>query len=380
MFENLDFSELRLGEVGLLLDPGCPQAQEARASEFLISLQRRLPVKRIPCADEKLQGYAVMRRPLLYGGEAFVCARAYGYPSIGAAAKFMLDTLLKIDEENPPRFTVFKNYVNYDHSPSSVSDENQYSRGYPAPSTPRKSSSLIFEAEDNESFEIKGAECAECAGSSPFKWLNKPAPQKRREEESRREESMAESRLVEAAEDARREMVDRIAAIVLDYVTRFHTMPELGELETAVKGKIVLRQEGFSPVVVNGDLRVVLPDYNEMELPLRPLPRAVYLLFLRHPEGIVLKDIASFRDELEQIYAIVMPGRDEKIARASIRELTTPGNDLLRQKISVINRIVKSRILNSSLAFVYQITGQRGNPYGIHLDSSLVHLPAALRF
>lgn len=74
----MDFTELRLCEVGLMLDPFRGKEQEALVSEFMMSFGMRMPVKSIPCDDSALQGGAVMRRPLLSCKEAFVCARSYG--------------------------------------------------------------------------------------------------------------------------------------------------------------------------------------------------------------------------------------------------------------------------------------------------------------
>ena len=36
-----------------------------------------------------------------------------------------------------------------------------------------------------------------------------------------------------------------------------------------------------------------------------PIVKAVYFLFLRHPEGILFKELIDYRDELDMIYRSV---------------------------------------------------------------------------
>jgi hypothetical protein len=39
-----------------------------------------------------------------------------------------------------------------------------------------------------------------------------------------------------------------------------------------------------------------------MEIKMEPLTKAVYLLFLNHPEGILFKHLPDYRQELANIY------------------------------------------------------------------------------
>lgn len=52
----MDFTELRLCEVGLMLDPFRGKEQEVLVPEFMMSFGMRMPVKRIQCDDSALQG------------------------------------------------------------------------------------------------------------------------------------------------------------------------------------------------------------------------------------------------------------------------------------------------------------------------------------
>lgn len=180
-------------------------------------------------------------------------------------------------------------------------------------------------------------------------------------------------------DEQRKEWIDRLSALVLEYVAIHHELPPMQKVEEILRGKIAVTPNGLSPVNVSGDLRVFLPAYNEIELRFAPLPRALYILFLKHPEGIVLKQIAEYRDELDEIYSMVMPGRDERMARAMICDLTTPGSDSLRQKLSQIKACVMRYIVDRERAERYCVSGERGKPYGVDIPAGLIHLPAVLR-
>ncbi len=58
----------------------------------------------------------------------------------------------------------------------------------------------------------------------------------------------------------------------------------------------------LSRLVIDKEYRIGLPDYNNLEIKMTPLHKALYLLFLRHPEGILLKYMPDYKQELTTIY------------------------------------------------------------------------------
>ena len=82
--------------------------------------------------------------------------------------------------------------------------------------------------------------------------------------------------------------------------------------------------------------------------------------------------------ELEDIYSIVMPGRDEEKAREAIDNLLDPLSNTLNEYISKIKRCFKLCIIDEELASNYIISGKRGESYRIALDPSLIILPHAV--
>ena len=58
----------------------------------------------------------------------------------------------------------------------------------------------------------------------------------------------------------------------------------------------------LSPLVITEDYRFLLPDYGNREVLLSPIHKALYLLFLNHPEGIEFKNLVDHREELFALY------------------------------------------------------------------------------
>ena len=107
--------------------------------------------------------------------------------------------------------------------------------------------------------------------------------------------------------------------------------------------------------------------------------KAIYILFLLHPQGIVLKQFGDLRGELEQVYGIVMPNRNEALARESIDNLCSPLSNTLNEYIAKIKRSFRRYVLNDRLLQQYVIAGHRGQPYRVTLPPEQVTLPAVFR-
>lgn len=130
--------------------------------------------------------------------------------------------------------------------------------------------------------------------------------------------------------------------------------------------------------------RLVVPRYGNIMLEdfgcglnLRPLPRAVLVLFLRHPEGIVLKDRKNYFDELKGIYGLVCRKENNNKIAEHCERLLDVADGSMDEKITIVNSIFKKN-LTVALAEKYQILGKRGGVKSIQLDRSLVKLPEEL--
>ena len=125
-------------------------------------------------------------------------------------------------------------------------------------------------------------------------------------------------------------------------------------------------EELFPQLVVTEDYRVVLADGADTEVKMEPLVKAVYLLFLSHPEGIVLKCLPDYRKELTQLYLLLRPyGMTDRVMQ-SIEDVTTPTLNSINEKCARIRKEFAG-LLPKSVARYYSISGKRGEAKKIDL-------------
>ena len=125
-------------------------------------------------------------------------------------------------------------------------------------------------------------------------------------------------------------------------------------------------EELFPQLVVTEDYKVVLAGEQPVEVEMEPLVKAIYLLFLSHPEGIVLKYLPDYREELTSIYLLLRPaGMTDKVKK-SIMDVTNPTHNSINEKCARIRKIF-SGVLPKSVARYYAISGKRGEAKKIDL-------------
>ena len=110
-------------------------------------------------------------------------------------------------------------------------------------------------------------------------------------------------------------------------------VPLLEELRIeAAKGKL-------SRLVITKDYRFILADYNNKEVELQPVHKAVYLLFLAHPEGIEFKRLADYREELTRYYMATAKMMDKEKIIESVDHLVNPLDNAINEKCSRIKKV-----------------------------------------
>ena len=105
---------------------------------------------------------------------------------------------------------------------------------------------------------------------------------------------------------------------------------ELLRLEAA-KGRL-------SRLVITKNYRFILEDYHR-EVELQPVHKAVYLLFLAHPEGIEFKFLSKYRQELKDYYLRVAPNIDCQKLEESLDHLVNPLDNAINEKCSRIKKV-----------------------------------------
>lgn len=127
----------------------------------------------------------------------------------------------------------------------------------------------------------------------------------------------------------------------------------------------------LSRLVIDVDFRIWLPDYDNKEIKMTPLPKALYLLFLRYPEGISLKYISDYKLELTNIYKQVSNRINYADIIDSIERICTPTDNSINEKLSRI-RDAFVRKIDEEYAQFYYVSGKRGQARRIEVDRNLV--------
>ena len=103
----------------------------------------------------------------------------------------------------------------------------------------------------------------------------------------------------------------------------------------AAKGKL-------SRLLITKDYRFILMDYANREMELTPVHKAVYMLFLNHPEGIEFKQLADYREELLGYYMRTARMMDKQVIEESVDKLINPLNNSINEKCSRIKNVFLS--------------------------------------
>ena len=135
--------------------------------------------------------------------------------------------------------------------------------------------------------------------------------------------------------------------------------------------ELVEERPTLSRLVVDKDYRIFLPNYNNTEITMQPLPKAVFFLFLQHPEGIPFKHLNNYFPELLEIYKHVGNREIEENILHSIGDITDPTKNSINEKCSRIREAFLKHF-DAAYAQYYYITGKRGEPKKITLPRELV--------
>lgn len=112
---------------------------------------------------------------------------------------------------------------------------------------------------------------------------------------------------------------------------------------------------------------------NNQILHFEPLQKALYILFLKYPDGIILSHLTDYKNTLLDIYLSISHYENTTSMAASINRLCNPLENSLNEKISRINRTIYDFFY--PLGFdhnSYRIIGKKGEPKMIMAAKDLV--------
>ena len=120
--------------------------------------------------------------------------------------------------------------------------------------------------------------------------------------------------------------------------------------------RIEAAKSRLSRLLITKDYRIILVDYDNKEVEMTPVHKAVYLLFLNHPEGIEFKKLSEYRAELLQYYMATAKLMDKQTIAESVDMLVDPLNNSINEKCSRIKSIFLN-IMDLYTANYYIISG-----------------------
>ena len=142
-------------------------------------------------------------------------------------------------------------------------------------------------------------------------------------------------------------------------------------IDELILQQIVAKPQVVSRMIITRDYRIILPDYNDMEIEMTPLVKAVYFLFLLHPEGIVFKYLIDYRNELKKIYRVIKGEKLNDKMKQSIEDITDPTKNSINEKCARIREAFVTRF-DERLAVNYIVSGNRGESKRIPLNRDFV--------
>lgn len=160
---------------------------------------------------------------------------------------------------------------------------------------------------------------------------------------------------------------------MLDQMEAAELLSLMRQIQVRLQTLGVEEKTGMKPrkLFIDAHYIIRFDDPSGMELPLRPLVKSLFILFLKHPEGIILKQRDEYRQELEDIYGVIAPSVSLEDVRKRIRRIVDLADNSFSEKASVLNARLES-LLGREQAVNYKITGANGHPRCIPLDPLLV--------
>ena len=133
-------------------------------------------------------------------------------------------------------------------------------------------------------------------------------------------------------------------------------------------------ENSVSPIHFDSKFNIILPLYPQIAIKLAPLPKALFILFLLHPEGILLKHIQDYEQELFNIYCAVSGRRNPSVVKRVFKAITDPSGNPLQKNISIIRKSFTSKLCYD-IARNYIPAHNRCNAHSIPIESSMVFIP-----
>ena len=126
----------------------------------------------------------------------------------------------------------------------------------------------------------------------------------------------------------------------------------------------------LSRVLITKRFRILLPDYDK-EIKMGPLPKTLFLFFLKHDREFMFSELMDHKEELLRIYEKVSNRDDKGKMWESIERLTDPLDNSICEKCTAVRNAFLEEVAYE-ISRNYFIEGKQGEPKRIHLNRHLV--------
>ena len=126
----------------------------------------------------------------------------------------------------------------------------------------------------------------------------------------------------------------------------------------------------LSTLRITRQFKILLVDYDK-EIKLGPLPKTVFLFYLRHPEGVMFSYLQDHVEELWHIYSHLSVNDDINKMKESVASLADPLSNSICEKCAAIKKAFILQV-KDELAKNSYVCGIQGGKKRIALDRNLV--------
>lgn len=137
-----------------------------------------------------------------------------------------------------------------------------------------------------------------------------------------------------------------------------------------LRQRLLNDEHPISCLVIDNDFRLLLPDFpggiKEVKMPV--LSKVIYMLYLRHPEGIAFKNLYDYKEEMYNLYREISR---RKVDIRSIEDLVDATSNSLNEKVSRIHAAFM-KLMTENEAEQYLLSGKKGEIRRIRLPEDFI--------
>lgn len=127
----------------------------------------------------------------------------------------------------------------------------------------------------------------------------------------------------------------------------------------------------LSRLTITTSNRLFLTDFDNREVKMDDLTKALYYFYLRHPEGAPLKELYEHEDEILKYYSSITGRDDLDGIRRSVKELLDPYGNGRNVCLSRIKKAFREAAGDTAACFYY-VDGKYGEARKIRLDRDYI--------